>query len=186
MLLIQKTYCAQLQTSGASKAFFVDSGRSGGGNCHRKVYFRAHFASTSMGSVISMLTFEWHMCFAFPLHWKQMTHAYMCMFIIKASQALHDTPTLCLFPEFYFYCCACFRIKISMYRYLPDLIKAKRKAMIRNWYNQIPYPALKTKREITKYINWRQFTKGTRGKQNEQLFPKKVVIQLPKIYKICH
>ena len=35
-----------------------------------------------------------------------------------------------------------------------------------------PIPALKTKREITKYINWRQFTKGTRGKQNEQLFPK--------------
>ena len=31
---------------------------------------------------------------------------------------------------------------------------------------------IKTKREITKYINWRQFTKGTRGKQNEQLFPK--------------
>ena len=27
--------------------------------------------------------------------------------------------------------------------------------MIRNWYNQIPHPALKTKREITKYINWR-------------------------------
>ena len=46
--------------------------------------------------------------------------------------------------------------------------KVKRQAMIRNWYN----PALKTKREITKYINWRQFTKGTRGKQNEQLFPK--------------
>ena len=43
--------------------------------------------------------------------------------------------------------------------------------MIRNWYNQITYPALKTKREITKYINWRQFTKGTRGKPNEQLFP---------------
>ena len=38
--------------------------------------------------------------------------------------------------------------------------------MIRNWYNQIPYPALKTKREITKYINWRQFTKGTRGQHN--------------------
>ena len=37
--------------------------------------------------------------------------------------------------------------------------------MIRNWYNQIPHPALKTKREITKYINWPQFTKGTRGKQ---------------------
>ena len=58
--------------------------------------------------------------------------------------------------------------------------------MIRNWYNQIPHPALKTKREITKYINWRQFTKGTRGKPNEQLFPKSVVIHLPKIYKICH
>ena len=57
--------------------------------------------------------------------------------------------------------------------------------MIRNWYNQIPHPALKTKKEITKYINWQQFTKGTRGKPNEQLFPKQVVIQLPKIYKIC-
>ena len=32
-------------------------------------------------------------------------------------------------------------------------IKVKRQAMIRNRYNQIPYPALKTKREITKYIN---------------------------------
>ena len=35
----------------------------------------------------------------------------------------------------------------------------------------------------TKYINCQQFTKGTRGKPNEQLFPKQVVIQLPKIYK---
>ena len=52
--------------------------------------------------------------------------------------------------------------------------------MIRNWYNQIPYSALKTKREITKYINWQQFTKGTRGKPNEQLFPRQVAIQLPK------
>ena len=67
----------------------------------------------------------------------------------------------------------------STSRYLDDILnidtpyfEVKRKAMIRNWYNQIPYPALKTKREITKYINWRQFTKGTRGKQNEQLFPK--------------
>ena len=55
--------------------------------------------------------------------------------------------------------------------------------MIRNWYNQIPHPALKTKREITKYINWRQFTKGTRGKPNEQLFPKKVVISYLKFTK---
>ena len=52
--------------------------------------------------------------------------------------------------------------------------------MIRNWHNQIPIPALKTKREITKYIKWQQFTKGTRGKPNEQLFPRQVVIQLPK------
>ena len=52
--------------------------------------------------------------------------------------------------------------------------------MIRNWYNQIPYPALKTQREITKYIKWQQFTTGTRGKPNEQLFPRQVVIYLPK------
>ena len=57
--------------------------------------------------------------------------------------------------------------------------------MIRNQYNQIPHPALKTKREVTKYINWQQFMKGTHG-IDEQLFPKQVVIQLPKIYKICH
>ena len=44
--------------------------------------------------------------------------------------------------------------------------------MVRNWYNRIPHPALKTKREITKYINWQQFTKGTRGKPIEQLFPR--------------
>ena len=55
--------------------------------------------------------------------------------------------------------------------------------MIRNWYNQIPYPALKTRREIIKYTNLQQFTKGTRGKPNEQLFLWQVVIQLPKIYK---
>ena len=54
--------------------------------------------------------------------------------------------------------------------------------MIRNWYNRIPYPALKTKREKTKYKNWQQFTKSTRGKPNEQLFPRQVVIQQPKIY----
>ena len=32
------------------------------------------------------------------------------------------------------------------------------------------------------YINWQQFTKGRRGKPNEQLFPRQVVIQLHKIY----
>ena len=54
--------------------------------------------------------------------------------------------------------------------------------MIRNKYNQIPHPAFKTKMEITKYINWQQFTNGIRGKPNEQLFPRQVVIQLPKLY----
>ena len=54
--------------------------------------------------------------------------------------------------------------------------------MIRNWFNQIPHPALEREREITKYTNWQQFTKGTRGKQKEQLVPRQVVIQLPKIY----
>ena len=49
-----------------------------------------------------------------------------------------------------------------------------------NWYNQIPYPALETKRTIIKYIHWKQFTKGTRGKSNGQLFPSQVVSQLPK------
>ena len=58
--------------------------------------------------------------------------------------------------------------------------------MIKNWYNQNPHPTLKPKREITKYINWQQFMKSTRGKPNEQLFPKQVVIQLTKIYKTCH
>ena len=42
------------------------------------------------------------------------------------------------------------------------------------------YP--QNQREITKYKNWQQFTKRTLGKPNEQLFPKQVVIQLPKIY----
>ena len=54
--------------------------------------------------------------------------------------------------------------------------------MIRNWYNQIPHPALKTKKETPKYKYWQQFTKGTRGKPNEKLFPRQVVIQLHKIY----
>ena len=54
--------------------------------------------------------------------------------------------------------------------------------MIKNWYNQVLHPALRTKREITKYINWQQFTKGAQGKPDEQLFPRQVVIQLPNIY----
>ena len=58
--------------------------------------------------------------------------------------------------------------------------------MIRNWYNQIPYPALKTKRETTKYTNRRQLTKGTRGKQNEQPPPKQVATQPPNTHKTCH
>ena len=76
-----------------------------------------------------------------------------------------------------------------------SLNKGDEKAMIRNRYNrskktsdgqemihQLPHSALKTEREITKYINKQQFTEGTRGKPNEQLFSRQVVIQLPKIY----
>ena len=55
--------------------------------------------------------------------------------------------------------------------------------MIRNWSNQIPHPALKTEREITKYIKWQQFTKYTRDKPNEQLFPRQMVIRSLKITK---
>ena len=45
-----------------------------------------------------------------------------------------------------------------------------------------PISCPQTKREITtKYINAQQFTKGTRGKSNEQLIPRQVVIQLPKL-----
>ena len=43
--------------------------------------------------------------------------------------------------------------------------------MIRNWHNQIPHPALITKREITKYINWQQFTKGHFHFKLEKKFP---------------
>ena len=63
------------------------------------------------------------------------------------------------------------RIIYYTFLFLLPVWRVKRKAMIRNWYNQIPYPALKTKREITKYIKWQQFTKGRRAKPNEQLFP---------------
>ena len=37
--------------------------------------------------------------------------------------------------------------------YASPVWKVKRQAMIRNSYNQIPHPALKTKRETTKYTN---------------------------------
>ena len=41
-----------------------------------------------------------------------------------------------------------------------SLLKSKKIRMIRNWYNEIPHPAPKTKREITKCINCQQFTKA--------------------------
>ena len=50
------------------------------------------------------------------------------------------------------------------------ILKSIKITTIRNRYNQIPHPALKTKREITKYINCQQFTKDTRSKPNERLF----------------
>ena len=42
---------------------------------------------------------------------------------------------------------------------------------ISNEQELIQSDPLKTKKEITKYINWQQLTKGTRIKPNEQLFP---------------
>ena len=51
--------------------------------------------------------------------------------------------------------------------------KVKRYAMIRNWYNQIPHPALKTKREITKYIKWQQSTKALAVNRMNSSFPDK-------------
>ena len=62
------------------------------------------------------------------------------------------------------------------------MLESKKISNDQEMINQTPHPVLKTKREVTKYINWQQFTKGTRGKPNEQLFPRQVVIQLPKLY----
>ena len=45
-----------------------------------------------------------------------------------------------------------------------------------------PTSCPQNQREVTKYKHWQQFTKSTRGKPNEQLFPRQVVIQLPNIY----
>ena len=59
--------------------------------------------------------------------------------------------------------------KVFLIFVITHLTESKYCIRLIDLYNQIPYPA---KKEITKYINWRQFTKGTRGKQNEQLFPK--------------
>ena len=45
-----------------------------------------------------------------------------------------------------------------------------------------PISCPQNQRERIKYINWQQFTKGTHGKPNEQLFPRQVVIrELPKL-----
>ena len=58
--------------------------------------------------------------------------------------------------------------------------------MIRSWYNQIPYPALKTKREITKCTHWQQFTKGTCGKPMNSSFPDRWSFSYPNLTRICH
>ena len=107
--------------------------------------------------------------------------------VVILNILLHSNDTKDIYGEFDY--CSChggYVCTKTVQTLKPVWSLSKRYAMIRNPYNQIPHPALKTKREITKYINWQQFTKGTRGKPNEQLFPKQVVIQLPKIYKICH
>ena len=50
-------------------------------------------------------------------------------------------------------------------------IKSKKISNDQELIQSDPTSCPKTKREITKYINWRQFMKGTRGKPNEQLLP---------------
>ena len=59
-------------------------------------------------------------------------------------------------------------------------IQSKKISNDQELIQQTPYPALKTKRKITKNIYWQQFTKGTHSKPNEQLFSRQVVIQIPK------
>ena len=70
---------------------------------------------------------------------------------------------------------ACVRTNEGLVDFLNCLVGLKRSKMISNDQELIqsdPTSCPQTKREITKYINWRQFTKGTRSKPNEQLFPK--------------
>ena len=57
--------------------------------------------------------------------------------------------------------------------------------MIRNWYNQIPYPALKTKREITKYIIFLLWiTDGIISKKIWAAYRNKYVINTANPFKI--
>ena len=49
-----------------------------------------------------------------------------------------------------------------------------------------PISCPQTKREITKYINWQQFMKGTLGKPNEQFFLDRWPFSCLNLTKICH
>ena len=64
--------------------------------------------------------------------------------------------------------------------------KVKRWAMIRNWYNQIPYPALKTKREITKYIIDSNLRKARAVNRMNSSFPDRWSFSCLNLTKICH
>ena len=56
--------------------------------------------------------------------------------------------------------------------------------MIRYWYNHIQHPILNTKREKKdSHKIWPTPMKDMHRKPNEQLFPKQVVIPLPKLKK---
>ena len=73
----------------------------------------------------------------------------------------------------------------SFFGLIPEEFQSKKSKMISNDQELIqsdPKSYPQNLREIAKYKNWEQFTKSTRGKPNEQLFPRQVVIQLPKIY----
>ena len=61
-------------------------------------------------------------------------------------------------------------------------VKSKKISNDQELIQSNPTSCPQNQKKITKYKNWQQFTKCTRGEQHEQLFPRQVVIQLPKIY----
>ena len=71
-------------------------------------------------------------------------------------------------------------IQVLSTKYWITALESKKISKDQELIKSDPISCPQTKREITKYINWQQSTKGTRGKPNKQLFPRQVVIQLPK------
>ena len=62
------------------------------------------------------------------------------------------------------------------------LLKSKKISNDQELIQSDPTSCPQNQREITKYKNWQQFTKRTRGKPNEQLWS----FSCLKVTKICH